>query len=144
MIDHAAIASLIPHAGTMCLLDRVLAWDAHSIMCVASSHRKADNPLLVEGRLGAACSVEYAAQAMAVHGGLTGVITERPRLGYLASVRPLKLYRQFLDDLESDLSIEAEMLAGQQTLCLYGFCIRSGDIKVAQGRATVLLAPGEE
>ena len=36
----------------------------------ASSHRAADNPLRAHGRLGAACGIEYAAQAMAVHGAL--------------------------------------------------------------------------
>src|SRR5579859_2306533 len=103
MIDHAAIASLLPHAGTMCLLDRVASWDARSIVCLASSHRNPGNPLAVDGWLGSACGVEYAAQAMAVHGGLTGIVTERPRAGYLASVRALKLYRQRLDDLEAEI-----------------------------------------
>jgi predicted hotdog family 3-hydroxylacyl-ACP dehydratase len=36
-IDRAAIAALIPHAGAMCLLDGVLAWNRTSIACRASS-----------------------------------------------------------------------------------------------------------
>ena len=72
LLDKAAIAALIPHAGAMCLLDAVLAWDATTIACVASSHRSPANPLAGERRLDAVCGVEYAAQAMAVHGGLTG------------------------------------------------------------------------
>ena len=30
IVDRAWIAARIPHAGTMCLLDRVLEWDAVS------------------------------------------------------------------------------------------------------------------
>jgi len=60
----------IPHAGRMCLLDEVLAWDANRIVCRSSTHRHVDNPLRVNGTLGAACGIEYAAQAMAVHGAL--------------------------------------------------------------------------
>ena len=71
-MGRADIAALIPHAGAMCLLDAVLSWDRTSIACTASSHRAIDNPLAAEGRLDAVCGVEYAAQAMAVHGGLAG------------------------------------------------------------------------
>ena len=69
-LDRAWIASHIPHQGSMCLLDYVEAWDRERIRCRASSHRAADNPLRAYGRLGAACGIEYAAQAMAVHGAL--------------------------------------------------------------------------
>jgi predicted hotdog family 3-hydroxylacyl-ACP dehydratase len=56
----------------MCLLDDVLSWDASRIRCRSASHRTPDNPLRAHGRLGAACGIEYAAQAMAVHGALVG------------------------------------------------------------------------
>ena len=35
-----AIAARIPHQGSMCLLDAVLAWDSGQIHCRASSHRQ--------------------------------------------------------------------------------------------------------
>jgi predicted hotdog family 3-hydroxylacyl-ACP dehydratase len=54
----------------MCLLDRVVHWDSQRIHCRASSHRSADNPLRSRDQLSAACGIEYAAQAMAVHGAL--------------------------------------------------------------------------
>ena len=54
----------------MCLLDCVETWDEERIHCRASSHRAMDNPLRVCERLGTACGIEYAAQAMAVHGAL--------------------------------------------------------------------------
>src|SRR5580658_11189609 len=96
-LDHNWIEQHIPHKGRMCLLDEVLSWDATRIRCRSATHRSPDNPLRQHGRLGAACGIEYAAQAMAVHGALVAAsaplastITTNVRdslgaaLGYLA------------------------------------------------------------
>jgi predicted hotdog family 3-hydroxylacyl-ACP dehydratase len=139
LIDSTAIARLIPHAGSMCLLQGVSAWDGRSIRCVADSHRDPANPLAVGGRLGSACAVEYAAQAMAVHGALTGVVGQRPSAGYLVSLRALTLHRPFLDDLEGDLVIKAKLLAGQGTRVSYSFTLTCLNAPVADGRAAVVL-----
>ncbi len=139
MLDSAAIARLIPHAGSMCLLAEVSFWDAKVIRCVARSHRKADNPLAAGGRLGAACGIEYAAQAMAVHGGLSDVLQHRPMAGYLISVRALSLYRAYLDDLDGDLVVEADMLAGEGTRMSYHFSLNCLGALILEGRAAVLL-----
>ena len=69
-LDHAWLLAHLPHQGSMCLLDAATAWDAQHIRCTASSHRHADNPLRAHDRLGTACGIEYAAQAMAAHGAL--------------------------------------------------------------------------
>ncbi|HEX4195016.1 MAG TPA: phosphotransferase, partial [Stellaceae bacterium] len=87
MIDRAEIATLIPHAGKMCLLDRVIAWDEQRIACQSTAHRDPDNPLRKDGRLGVLAAIEFAAQAMAAHGRLAGAIGERPRAGIIASLR---------------------------------------------------------
>ncbi|SCC92600.1 putative 3-hydroxylacyl-(Acyl carrier protein) dehydratase-like protein [Thiomonas sp. X19] len=80
-LDHAWIAAHIPHQGSMCLLDAVLRWDAQHIVCSATSHRDASNPLRQFDRLGAACGIEYAAQAMAVHGALVAEHDRMPGPG---------------------------------------------------------------
>ena len=139
MLDSAAIARLIPHAGSMCLLAEVSFWDAKVIRCTARSHRDPHHPLAAGGRLGAACGVEYAAQAMAVHGGLCDRLTHRPRAGYLISLRALRLYRPCLDDLDGDLMVEAEMLAGEGTQMSYRFSLSCLGAPILQGRAAVLL-----
>ena len=76
-LDHAWIAAHIPHHGRMCLLDEVLSVGVRSESpAAAAAHRAADHPLRAHGRLGAACGIEFAAQAMAVHGALVaGAIT---------------------------------------------------------------------
>ena len=68
MIERTQIANLIPHAGDMCLLERVMAWDASSICCTTASHLLPYHPLAVDGKLNSACGVEYALGDRAPHG----------------------------------------------------------------------------
>jgi len=143
MIGRDRIAALIPHAGTMCLLEEVTEWDDRRIRCRATSHRDPANPLAVDGRLGAACGVEYAAQAMALHGGLSGVVGRRPAAGYLASLRALVCHIDRLDDLPGDLIIEAERLAGEAASVSYQFSLHHAGRLLLSGRAAVILDAGE-
>jgi predicted hotdog family 3-hydroxylacyl-ACP dehydratase len=80
-LDHAWLLAHLPHQGSMCLLDAVTDWDAQRIRCMATSHRDVDNPLRAHDRLGAACGIEYAAQAMAAHGALLAAADDAPRAG---------------------------------------------------------------
>jgi predicted hotdog family 3-hydroxylacyl-ACP dehydratase len=138
------IARLIPHSGAMCLLDGVVEWDASRIVCMSRGHRAPDNPLRAGGRLPALCGVEYAVQTMAVHGGLTGKVDGRPRLGYLASLRDLECRSERLDDLAGDLMVEAELLAADDAKASYRFRLRVGELEVLSGRALVVLDAAKE
>jgi predicted hotdog family 3-hydroxylacyl-ACP dehydratase len=136
------IARHIPHQGSMCLLDRVLAWDANQISCEASSHRSSSNPLRAHGRLGASCGIEYAAQVMAVHGALIATTlapSARQQAGYLASVRSVKLHTDRLDTVDSPLTIQAERLSGDSNIILYQFSVTAGALALLSGRAVVVL-----
>ncbi|CAO3358411.1 hypothetical protein [Azospirillum palustre] len=135
------LAALIPHAGTMCLLDGVQYWDRSSIRCIARSHRAADNPLRHAGRLAALSGVEYASQAMAVHGGLIAD-GGRPAAGYLASLRDLSCQVARLDDIAEDLVIDAENLTGEGSRVIYAFSITAGDRELLSGRAAVVIDAG--
>ena len=139
LVTRAQIAGLIPHSGAMCLLDGVVEWDASRIRCMSRSHRAADNPLRTGGGLPAVCGVEYAAQAMAVHGSLAGKVGARPRAGYLASLRDVVCRRDRLDDLEGDLVVEAEHVAGDGAQVIYRFRLRVGEVEVLSGQALVVL-----
>ena len=111
-LGKAEIAAMIPHAGRMCLLDEVERWSEAAIRCISRSHRDADNPLRAGAELPALCGIEYAAQAMAVHGRLSAAVGERPRAGYSGSVGDVVCRVRRLDELEHDLVIEADRLAG--------------------------------
>ena len=124
----------------MCLLDHVEAWDPQRIQCRASSHRAADNPLRAYGQLGAACGIEYAAQAMAVHGALLAAPdSTRARVGYLASVRGTQLHVSRLDDIAADLEVEATCITRNENTILYQFSVSAAGRLLLEGRATVVL-----
>ena len=141
-LDKSWIAARIPHAGSMCLLDEVIEWSDDRILCRSGTHRRADNPLRAHGRLGAACAVEYAAQAMAVHGTLAGATAAAPRPGYLTSVRDLVLRVARLDDIDDDLFIAASRLAGDAAGVSYEFSVHPGSVvssaPLASGRVMIL------
>ncbi|CAJ0689517.1 MULTISPECIES: hotdog family protein [Ralstonia] len=138
-LDRNWIAARIPHSGAMCLLDAVVAWDDAHIHCSATSHRDAANPLRSHGQLAAVCGIEYAAQAMAVHGALCDAAQARPRAGFLASVRSVEAHVPRLDTIDSPLDIEAERIGGDGNNVLYRFTVRSGARILLTGRAAVVL-----
>lgn len=138
--DHAWIAARIPHHGNMCLLDAVLQWDADSIVCRASSHTAVDHPLRAEGTLGVANGIEYAAQAMAVHGALLAGSDAAPAAGYLTSVRDVRWSVPRLDTLGPELQVQAQRLSGDSNTILYSFQVQAGGQTVLSGRASVMLS----
>ena len=138
-LDRDWIASRIPHRYGMCLLDAVVSWDAARVVCRATSHRDTENPLRAHGRLGAACGVEYAAQAMAVHGALLASGDAPSGRGYIASVRDVAMHASRLDDVDADLAVEALRLAGDDNNILYQFSVRAGVRDLLGGRALVVL-----
>ena len=152
------IEARIPHKGRMCLLDEVIEWDPHHIRCRTGTHRAPDNPLRSHGRLGIACGIEYAAQAMALHGALAGAATSAgaatnegspgataggpSRVGLLASVRDVRFAVLRLDDIENELICEVAHLAGDSLTALYEFALRGRDRILLSGRASVVLDAG--
>ncbi|HRD90593.1 MAG: hotdog family protein [Candidatus Accumulibacter phosphatis] len=139
MLDHRWIAEHIPHQGSMCLLESVVDWSATTISCRATSHTDPANPLRAEGRLGAASAIEYAAQAMAVHGALLAETGGRPRHGYLTSLRGVTLHVARLDDLPGELSVQAECLSSDSHNLLYRFSVSHAGRCLVDGRAAVVL-----
>ena len=144
ILDRDGIAALIPHSGTMCLLARLLEWDAQHIVCSATNHRDAEHPLRTRRGLLAPVAIEYAAQAMALHGALVGQAAGAPATpGYLASARGVTLHVLRLDDLPiaaiDELRIEATRQAGDANQILYAFSVSHAGRPVADGRAAVVL-----
>ena len=140
------IAALIPHQGSMCLLARLDAWDPQRIVCTARNHRDADHPLRTRRGLLAPCAIEYAAQAMALHGALIGQAAGTPASpGYLTSARSVQLHVLRLDDLPAsdagsdELRIEATRQAGDARQILYAFTVHHQGRLLAAGRAAVVL-----
>ena len=139
MIKHDELCSLIPHSFNMCLLERVDFWDKDKIVCYSNSHLSDTNPLRRKGNLSSVHLLEYAAQAMAVHGGLhdreQGVqMTE----GYLAALRDVSINLCQINELQSELRIEATQILSQGGNMIYAFSVSSAEAELTSGRATVV------
>jgi predicted hotdog family 3-hydroxylacyl-ACP dehydratase len=139
-LDRAGIAARIPHSGSMCLLDRLERWDAESIHCSTRSHALPDNPLRTAGGLLAPNAIEYAAQAMALHGGLLAAEGSTPSAGFLASARQVRFAAARLDGVAGALQVHARRLSGDANQVLYEFTVKDeGGAALAEGRAVVVL-----
>ena len=140
MLDKSDWGHLIPHQGTMCLLDSVVPWTPDSIHARTDSHRRADNPLRSDGVLRAVHLCEYGAQSMAVHGALIAReagLAASP--GFLVSLRGVSLAVARIDELDGSLDVFGERLLGSETGWQYAFRIEHVGIEIASGRAAVMM-----
>lgn len=138
------ISSLIPHQGSMCLLERVVEWDDQHVVLETATHRSPTNPLRTNGRLRAVHLCEYGAQAMAVHGGLRSTVTGvQPKPGMLVSLREVKFGRDYVEDLPGALRVEAVCLQADAASLQYRFKVTHGAEMLAEGRAAVVLSAAE-
>lgn len=135
------IAAHVPHGGAMCLLDEVLEWTATEIRCRTDSHRAPGNPLRARGRLGAAAAIEYAAQAMALHGALTAGSVARRGPGLLASTRGVAFRVERLDEAVGSLFVRASYVHGDAAMVLYEFAVSDAERDLVTGRASIAFAP---
>jgi predicted hotdog family 3-hydroxylacyl-ACP dehydratase len=139
-LERAGIAARIPHQGSMCLLDRLERWSATEVCCGTRTHLDPANPLRTSSGLLAPCAIEYAAQAMALHGALVAPPGDGPAPGYLASVRGVRFTVGRLDEVAGELRVQAERLAGDVSQILYRFLVSDErGTPLAEGRATVVL-----
>jgi len=136
-LDRAWIERHIPHQGAMCLLDEIIAWDDILITCRTGTHCNPENPLRARGSLPAVCGIEYAAQAVALHGALlSGHASTR---GYLASVRGVTFTTDRLDGQGAVLTINGRLLGADQGTMLYQFDLASESRTLLSGRLAVVL-----
>ena len=138
-MNRAQIAALIPHAGSMVLLDRVLSWDDNTLVASADSHCDPANPLRSNGGLAAVHLIEYGAQAMAIHGGLLaqrdgGVAAP----GLLGGLREVQLQVDVLDTLPGPLTLLVTRLVGGAKGWLYAFHAESDGQVIGSGRVSVI------
>jgi len=151
-LDHAGIATRVPHTGAMCLLHSLLRWDADELECSIVNHADAAHPLRepIETSGGAPggsptmlpapSAIEYAAQAMALHAALNAAAGAPPTPGFLASARDVRLFVDRLDTATGPLRVHARRLAGDERQAIYRFALHDAPGRVlVEGRATVVL-----
>lgn len=137
LVTRDQLEPLLPHAGSMLMIDGVTAWDEQRICCLSGRHRDPDNPLRRDGRLSAHHAIEFAAQAAAAHGGLLGDGRKAP-LRALAAVRKAHFSRPWLDDLEENLEIVSTLVMLDQKAAIYQASISHKGDNIAGMRLTLM------
>ncbi|NOT85929.1 MAG: hypothetical protein HOP02_14365 [Methylococcaceae bacterium] len=129
-------AHLIPHVGSMSLIDFVDCWGDQQIICRSSTHKDPANPLRFNGTLSAIHLIEYGAQSMAIHGGL---LSGKSSPGFLAAARNVHLYTDHLNDVNGELIITADAALKIHNSAVYDFTIMDSDQHLLlEARATVI------
>lgn len=136
------LSGLLPHAGTARMIERVLRWDSQEILAATTRHRAPDNPLRRAGRLAAVHLAEFAAQAMAIHGGLLDTAAGRePQPALLVSVRDLELKLDHIDELGGEIEILARVLLANPGSWQYSFTVMHDGAIIASGRIAAIAQP---
>ncbi|UPG96789.1 phosphotransferase [Luteibacter aegosomatissinici] len=140
MLAKDEFVALVPHAGDMCLLDGVVAFDETTIHAISTSHVAPGHPLRGNAGLHAVHLAEYGAQATAVHGALRAKANgaTQPRPGMLVSLRGVKLAVERIDHLAGRLDVFAECLMADDSGAQYTFRIEHDGREIASGRAAVI------
>lgn len=134
------VADLVPQRDAMCLLDEILSFDEHNIVCRTTSHRSQRNPLRCDGRLSTIAGIEYGAQAMAAHGALR--TDGAARSGMLAGARALRCHARYLDEVQGPLTVRAKCLVIDGSRLLYAFALEGANAELVTGRIAVVLDAG--
>ncbi len=130
------IADLIPHSGTMCLLDRVVAWDSGQTQCaltVSENDPFADS----SGRIPAYVGIEYLSQCAAAHACLKASNEEgdsTPKVALLLGSRKVELFADHFAVGQS-LLIQAARVAATEDTAIF-----AGEIRDAGSNDALLKA----
>lgn len=130
------VSSIVPHAGKMSLLSRVIEGDEESIVVEADIH--ADSPLYSGGGIGGWVGIEYMAQAIAAWAGWRASLKgEPPRIGLLLGTRRYECSRPLFVVGET-LRIEArQVLWSESGLAQFECRIQVDGDEVATAALTV-------
>lgn len=143
LINREAIEELIPHTGSMCLLDSVARWDDQSIECLTASHRRQDNPFLLDsaGTMDATFLVEYGAQAAAVHAALLQQGMAGQGTAYLGAIKKLNFFQRQVDLSIDHLIIKARCELNTTEGAIYQLDCSGGDEAIIAARVVLVLPP---
>ena len=131
------VERLLPQKGLMCLIDTVLELNGDVITCAADASRP-DHPLRGRDALSVVYSIEYGAQAAALH-WLMQDSSKTARGGLLLQVRDTHFFEQRLDPLAQPLIIQARCALASSEAARYLFRIYSGERIVSTGNMTIRL-----
>lgn len=118
----------------MCLIEQVVAHDDGHIACASRSHQSEQNPLRTAKGLASVHAIEYGAQAMALHGRLTG---KTGRACAVVAARDVEMRVDWLHDIFEPLQVTATVVMEDSSAATYRFSVEAGGHCLASGRLTV-------
>lgn len=134
------IEQVIPHRGTMRLIDRLLAWDSDTV--AVELRVPAESPFHQDGGVPAWVGVEYMAQAIAAWAGCHARGQGRtPPIGFLLGTRR---YDSAVERFDSGrvLRVEARReLLGENGLGVFACRILAGEEELATANVSVFEPP---
>jgi predicted hotdog family 3-hydroxylacyl-ACP dehydratase len=130
------ISELVPHAGRMLLLDRVLAVADDAIRCELVL--RADSRFVENGRLGAWIGIEYMAQAVAAFAGSQAHSRGEPvKPGFLLGSRRYLCHRAWFFPGEALVIDAARELQAASGLAAFECRISVGEVLCAEATLSV-------
>lgn len=134
------VATLVPQSGPMCLLDRVLEHDPDRTVCAVDPK---DSALLAgaDGSVPVFVGLEYLAQCIAAHGGLTARAHGEPlRPGLFLGARRVSFRVQHFSS-DCELLVEVRHHRGERGLVVFDGEVREapGGPPLVQGRLNVYI-----
>ncbi|MCF6766427.1 hypothetical protein L3V82_11645 [Thiotrichales bacterium 19S3-7] len=130
-----AVESLIPHRKPMCLIDRVLQADSQQVICqsdITQSH------LFYRQAIGGVdhwVAIEMMAQASGILARFQAgrSLDEKPRLGFLLSIRNYKAYTDYFTE-DTCLTIIASKIYIEESLGAFDCQVRIDDTSLASAK----------
>ena len=135
-MDFPDVRLLVPHAGSMVLLDRVISADAENLC--AEVHIRPDSLFCAAEGVGAWIGIEYMAQAIAAFAGYTAGLRGEPvKVGFLLGSRRYECSRPSFA-LGSVLQVHVQrMLQDENGLGAFACHISDGNAQLATATVTV-------
>ena len=141
LLRRSQIAAMIPHAGSMCLLDGVVSADNGTITCIAENPLADSNPLRENGRLGSWTLIEYGAQAAAIHKGIEGGQSTLPgaqgRAAYIAQLKEIHASSPWVPT--GPLTVQARCLVSDGNAAAYQIDVSCEGKPLLSGRITLAM-----
>jgi predicted hotdog family 3-hydroxylacyl-ACP dehydratase len=137
-LNRLQIERLLPQKGSMCLIDAVLEWTPDGITCTADAARD-ENPLRDDHGVSVVHSIEYGAQAAALHRLTLNQDRGKVSAGLLLQARDVSFLVEYLDRLPQPLRVSARCAMASSETARYVYEIRAEAILAASGELTLRL-----